>query len=71
MYHHPVEFLLEILAQIAGILGHPVHADEHLAADDVVLPIVETDDVGVGVVIQILDIEFEKLLVAAKKLALM
>ena len=49
-----------------GILLHAVDGDENVAADGFVLDEVESDDVGEGVVTQILLVEFGEVFVVAE-----
>lgn len=57
MNHDPVQFLFKADSQPAGILRNPVNTDENIPADpafrSLPVTIIKSDDIRVGVVLQI------------------
>ena len=66
MNHHSVKFLLESNSEIAGIVADAVGTDEDIAFDVGRLEVWKRDDVGEGVVFEVLHIEIVQVIVAAK-----
>ena len=69
MDYDAVEFLIVGRALRLGIAAHRVEADEAVARDGVVLAIVEGDDVGVLVVVEVLAVHFEYFLIVAEDIS--
>jgi hypothetical protein len=65
---HAMELLLERHAEPDGVLPYPVDTDHDVARDKTTRDIVEGDDIGIGVVVEVLPIDAEEVLVVAKKI---
>ena len=63
---NPKQFFLESHPVDDGIFAHPFHTDIDVAVQEVTLHIVERDDVGESIVLQILEVELEQIVVVAK-----
>lgn len=67
MDNHAMEFLFERHIKEAGILFHTLGADKDIARDDIPRDIVESDDVGVSIVIEISAVNVDEVVVVAEK----
>ena len=63
---NPKQFFIESHPEDFGIFAHPFHTDIDIAVQEVTLHIVERDNVGEGIVLQILEIELEQIVVVTK-----
>ena len=63
MDNHAIKFVLELGPIEGGVLPDGIHADEQVAADSVALAIVERDDVGEVIVLQVLHIHVQDVVV--------
>ncbi len=63
---NPKQFFLESHPVDDGIFAHPFHTDIDVAVKEFALHIVERDDVGERVVLEILEVELEKIVVVAE-----
>jgi len=61
-----MQFPFVRLLELLGIGTHGIEADEEVATDAVSLGVVEGDDVGVIVMLQVLAVYFQYLLIGAK-----
>jgi len=66
VYDDAVQFVLVVLPELLGIGLDGVKADEEVSADAVALGVVEGDDVGVVVVLQVLAVHLQYALVVAE-----
>ena len=66
VYYYAVQFLLVCCAYHLAVAANGVERDEKVAADNILLAVVEGDDVGVVVVLQILAVNLKNLLVVAE-----
>ena len=64
-----MQLLVVRLAELLGVGAHGVEANEEVARDLIAARIVEGDDVGVVVVLQILPVHLQNLLIRAKDVA--
>ena len=64
-----VELIVVGLAEELGIGAHGVEADDDVAVDDVVFIVVESDDIGIKVVTEVLVVDLEYLLVVNKHIS--
>ena len=62
-----VQLLLESAAEILGVLPYPVDAYQNVARNDVAFHIVESDDVGISIVVEVLAVDLQNIFVVAKK----
>ena len=63
------ELLVVGLAELLGVAAHRVYGDDDVAVDGVALGIVEGDDVGVVVVVEVGAVDFQNPLVGDKHVA--
>ena len=63
---NPKQLFIESHPENAGVFAHPFHTDIDVAVQEITLHIVESDDVGEGVVLQILEVELKQIVVVAK-----
>ena len=66
MGQHSSEFFLEINPVFPGIFSYPFGADENVPRKNVANTVVKTNDVGIGVVVQVLLIDLQKVFVVAE-----
>ena len=63
---NPKQLFIESHTENVGVFAHPFHTDIDVAIEEVTLHIVERDNVGEGIVLQILEIELEQIVVVTK-----
>jgi len=61
-----VQLALILLSELLGISAHGVETDEEVATDDFAFGVVEGNDVGVVIVLQILAVHFQNPFVVAE-----
>ena len=66
VYDDAVQLVVVSLAKLLGIGAHRVEADKQVAAQHIALAVVEGDDVGVIVVLEVLAVHLEYLFVVAE-----
>ena len=69
MYDHAVQLLVIVLAIGSGIGGYGIERDDKVAVELVALAVVEGDNVGEIVVLEILTVDLEDFLVGAEEVA--
>ena len=69
VYDDAVQLVFEALSVFLGVAFDGVEADEYVAAYPVAFGVVEGDDVGVVVVLQVLPVDFQDAAVVAKDVA--
>ncbi len=63
---NPKQLFIESHPENVSVFAHPFHTDIDVAVQEITLHIVESDDVGEGVVLQILEVELKQIVVVAK-----
>lgn len=66
--HHAQQLCFTRNIKIFGIVAHPIVADEHISTHIFILDIIESDDIGVVVVAEILFVHVPKILVGAENI---
>ena len=66
MSENPKQFFIESHPEDICVFAHSFHTDIDVAVQEVTLHIIERDDVGEGVVLQILKVELEQIVVVAE-----
>ena len=68
MDYDTVEFLLERHSKFFGVLPYPINTNHNVTRNKVGSDIVESDNIGICIVIQELPIDLEQTLVITKKI---
>lgn len=63
MNHHAIQFLVEVDAIELGIILHAVYTDEQISTEDILLAVIESDDVGKVIVLEIFHINVEDIVI--------
>ena len=66
VYDNTVQLFVISASYLFGIAAHGIQTDEQVTADYVVFAIVERDDVGIIIVLQVFPVYFKNLFVIAK-----
>lgn len=66
MDHHAVKLFVEICLELLSIFPYTVHADENIAGHPCFIRVIESDDVCISVVGQVLNIKCLEIFVGAK-----
>ena len=61
--HDPIEFVGELCPVEKGILPDTVYADKQISAEDILFAVVEGDDIGEVIVLEILHIDVENIVI--------
>ncbi len=68
MRHHADQLLLESDRILLRIFADPFHADENIAVQNIPFAIVKRDNVGIGVVLQILLVDLQQVRIITKNI---
>ena len=68
MNHDTMQLLLKWDAKLLGILPHPIHTNHDITRDKVADDIIERNDIGICIMIQILPVHTEKIIVVTKQI---
>ena len=63
---NPKQLFIKSHPEDVGIFAYPFHTDIDVAVQEITLHVVERNDVGEGIVLQILEVELEQIVVVAK-----
>ena len=66
VYDHAMQFLLICGANLLAVASHGIQRDEKVTTYNILLSIVESDDVGVIVVLQVLTVYLKDLFIIAE-----
>ena len=66
--NHSTKFLLKGNSKFRGILPHPIYTDEDISRDKSTSHIIESNNISIRVMIEVLLIYFEKVFVVTKEI---
>ena len=66
MDHHAMQFIVEAGLKLRSIFFDTINTDEYVAGDHSIFCVVESDDVCVSIVVQMLDIDLKEFVVGAE-----
>ena len=69
MDDNTVELLVESGVELLGILLHTLNTYQNIAGNNFALNVVEGDNVGIGIVIEIFTIDLDEVIIVAEEIA--